>query len=270
MRLHSPLAPGLITWKYRGLIAPLVRRRIASRYRGSVLGMLWAILTPLIMLGIYTFIFSVVFQSKWGGAEENQSNFALFLFSGLILYLIFSECVNEAPSLLRENKLYIQQLVFPTEILPWVSVLTSLFNFLINWLILIFFYCAVMGLPPLTAFFMPVIALPVALITVGTVWFISSLGLYLRDITHVVGLMTTALLFLSPIFYPASAVPDSFQLYYSVNPFVPILNMSKAALFQGSPPRWQTFVFLLIGSWTFAWLGYLWFIHSKKGFPDVV
>jgi len=232
--------------------------------------MLWAILNPLIMLGIYTFIFSVVFQSKWGSSDGSQSNFALFLFSGLILYLIFSECVNEAPSLLRENKVYIQQLVFPTEILPWISVLASIFNFMINWLILIFFYSAVIGPPPVTALFMPLMAIPVALITVGTVWFISSLGLYLRDITHLVGLMTTAILFLSPIFYPASAVPESFQAYYSLNPFVPILTMSKGALFHGLLPSAEAFAFLLIGSWAFAWLGYLWFMYSKRGFADVV
>ena len=270
MRLHSPLAPGAITWKFRQLIVPLARRKIASRYRGSVLGMLWALLNPLIMLGIYTFIFSVVFQSKWGGAGDNQFEFALFLFSGLILYLVFSECVNEAPSLLVTNKLYIQQLVFPTEVLPWVSLYAALFNLAINWLILMIFYSVVVGLPSPTVLYMPLIALPIVFITVGAVWFISSIGLYLRDIAHVVGLLTTALLFLSPIFYPASAVPDAFQAYYSMNPFVPILEMSKGALFHGLPPDWPILGCELLGSWIFAWLGYTWFMHTKKGFPDVV
>jgi lipopolysaccharide transport system permease protein len=270
LSLLNPLTPIVLAGRYRGLLLPLVRRKISARYRGSVLGTSWAVLNPLIMLGIYTFIFSVIFQSKWGIDSSSRPEFALFLFSGLILYSVFAECVNEAPSVLLENRLYIRQLVFPTELLAWVSVLATLFNLLINWVILILFYSLIVGVPTPTILYLPLIAFPVVLITLGSVWIISSVGLYLRDIGHIVGLLTTALLFLSPIFYPAAAVPERFQSYYALNPFVHILEMSKGALFYGQHPHWIQLGASLAGSWIFAWLGYIWFMKTKRGFPDVV
>ena len=183
MSLLNPLTPIVLAGRYRDLLLPLVRRKISARYRGSGLGASWAVLNPLIMLGIYTFIFSVILQSKWGIDSSSRPEFALFLFSGLILYSVFSECVSEVPSVLLENRLYIQQLVFPTELLAWGSVLATLFNLLINWVILILFYSWVVGVPSPALLYFPVIVLPVVLITLGSVWIISSVGLYLRDTT---------------------------------------------------------------------------------------
>jgi lipopolysaccharide transport system permease protein len=267
---YNPLAPLALIVRYRELVFPLTGRRISARYRGSLLGMLWAVLNPLLMLGIYTFIFSVVFQSKWGLDRGDRNEFALFLFSGLILYSVFSGCLNEAPSLLLNNKLYIKQLVFPTEVLAWVSVLSGLFDLVINFVILMVFHAVVLGTPALTLLYFPLIVLPVVLITLGSIWFVASIGIYLRDLGHIVGLVTTALLFLSPIFYPASAVPERFQAYYTLNPFAHILEMSKGALFYGQAPEPALLGACLAGSWAFSWLGYLWFMRAKKGFADVV
>ena len=270
MSSYNPLSLVLLPWHYRELVLPLARRRILSRYRGSVLGVLWAVLNPLFMLAIYTFIFSVVFQAKWGADPGSRSGFALFLFSGLILYSVFSECVNEAPSLLITNKLYIRQLVFPTEVLAWISVLGSLFHLVVNWMILTLFYSVVIGAPSFSVLYLPLTAIPIVLLSLGAVWFISSIGIYLRDLGHVVGLLTTALLFLSPIFYPASAVPAAFRAYYSFNPFVHILENSRMVLLHGSPPAWESLIISILGSWLFAWLGYIWFMKAKKGFSDVI
>ena len=270
MSIYNPLTVLGLSWQYRELAFSLARRKIARRYRGSVLGIFWAALIPLIMLGIYTFIFSVVFQNKWGINSGDRFEFSLFLFSGLILYSLFSDCINEAPSALVENKLFIRQLVFPTEILAWVDLLVGLFNFFINGLVLMSFYSLVIGTPPFTLIYLPLIVLPIVFITLGGVWLVSSIGLYLRDLGHAVRLFTTAFLFLSPIFYPASAVPERFQALYAVNPLVHVLEMSKNALFYGLPPDWEILGFCLIGSWAFAWMAYIWFMKTKKGFADVV
>ena len=267
---HSPLAPIAVAWRYRDLVIPLARRKVSARYRGSVLGMLWAVLSPVILLGIYTFIFSVVLQVKWNLDPGSRDQFALFLFSGMILYSVFADCLNEAPSLMIGNKLYIRQLVFPVEVLPWVSVLSSLFSLGINFLILMTFYGLVLGLPSLSLLYFPLTALPVVLLTLGAVWFFSSMGVYLRDLGHVVGLLTTALLFLSPIFYPATVVPADYRVYYEMNPFVHILEMSRGVIFQGAPPDGWLLAGCIFGSWLFAWLGYSWFMATKKGFADVV
>ena len=270
MNSYNPLAPLALIGRYRELALTLTGRRISARYRGSLLGMLWAVLNPLLMLGIYTFIFSVVFQSKWGIEQGDKPEFALFLFSGLILYSVFSECLNEAPSLLLNNKLYIKQLVFPTEILAWVSVLNGLFNLVINFVILVIFQTVVMGPPTPILLYFPLIVLPIVLITLGSIWFVASIGIYLRDLGHIVRLFTTALLFLSPIFYPASRVPERFQAYYTLNPFGHLLEMSKGVLFYEKAPDPTLLGACLAGSWAFSWLGYMWFMRAKKGFADVV
>ena len=132
------------------------------------------------------------------------------------------------------------------------------------------FYSAVIGAPSFSVLYLPLTAIPIVLLSLGAVWFISSIGIYLRDLGHVVGLLTTALLFLSPIFYPASAVPAAFQAYYALNPFVHILETSRAVLFHGSPPEWGALVISILGSWLFAWLGFIWFMKAKKGFSDVI
>ncbi len=264
---HSFLSTG---WKHRQLIGKLSRRRIETRYRTSVLGMFWSLLHPLFMLGIYTFIFSFVFKAKWNTTGFENTEFALVLFSGLILYSVFAECVNEAPALLVVNQVYIKQLIFPTEILAWVSLLTSLFSFSASALLLLGFYCFVHGSPPLTALWLPVILAPVALITLGVVWLLSSIGLFLRDTSQVVGVLTTALLFMSPIFYPSSMIPEQYQSYYFLNPFARLLDISKGILFRGTPPDWQELFFLTLGSWLVAWLGYIWFMKTKPAFSDAL
>ena len=264
---HSFLWTG---WKHRQLIARLTWRKIEARYRGSILGLLWTLLHPLMMLAIYTFIFSFVFKAKWYMPGGERAEFALFLFSGMIVYAIFAECVNEAPGLMLANQIYIKQLIFPTEILAWVSLATSLFGFFVNSLLLLIFYIAVLGNPPISSLWLPLLIAPVALATLGVIWFLSSIALFLRDIAHVVGVLTTALLFLSPIFYPSSVIPDRFRSYYYLNPFASILDMSKEALFHGAAPDWATLAAFTLGGWVVAWLGYIWFMKTKRTFADVL
>ena len=256
--------------RHRQLIGRLARRRIEARYRGSVLGLAWTLLHPLLMLAIYTFVFSFVFEARWAAVAGQPGEFALFLFSGLIVYAIFSECVNEAPNLMLANETYIKQLVFPTEVLAWTMLLASLFSFVVNALLLLAFCALILGPPPASALWLPLIVLPVVLLTLGVAWFLSSLGVYIRDIGQVVGVLTTALLFLSPIFYPAAAVPESLRAWYFLNPFASILDMSKASLFYGAAPDWARLGWLTLAGWVAAWLGFAWFMKTKRGFADVL
>lgn len=264
---HSFLSAG---WKHRQLIGKLSRRRIETRYRTSVLGLFWSLLQPLFMLGIYTFIFSFVFKAKWNTAGFENTEFGLLLFSGLTLFSLFSQCANEAPELLVGNQAYIKQLVFPTEILAWVSLLTSLFTFATSALLMLGFYCVIHGIPPVTALWLPVVLAPITLITLGAVWFLSSIGLFLRDTSQVVGVLTTALLFLSPVFYPSSMIPEAYRTYYFLNPFASLFDISKGLLFSGTPPDWQQLALLTLGSWLMAWLGFIWFMKTKKAFADAL
>ncbi len=257
-------------WTNRGLISQLVRREFESRFKGSVLGLFWAVLTPLSLLLVYTFVFSEVFKARWSAEIASPTAFALVLFSGLIAFNVFSENFNAAPRLVLQNVSYIKKVVFPLEVLAWVSLLTGLVSAVISALLLLVCYVIVLGMPPGSALYIPLIAVPLCLCTLGAVWFISSLGVFLRDLQHGTGIVTTILMFLSPIFYPLSAVPEQMQVIIFFNPLTPIIEMIRGAVFFGKAPAPILLGISILASWLFAAVGYWWFMRIKKGFADVV
>lgn len=230
----------------------------------------WLLLQPLMLLGIYTLVFSLLFETKWGQAVESRGEFGLFLFSGVLLYSIFSECVNEAPGLMLKHQPYIVQIRFPIEILPWVSLVSSFYLFFCGSLVLLFFHLLVVGLPPPGWFMLPVVLVPIALFTLGVTWFLSSVGVYFRDLSQLTVTFTTALLFLSPVFYPASRIPGSLRTLYDLNPFAILLEASKHLLFFGDAPDWSGLVVVGVASFAVAVMGHAWFVQTRRGFADVV
>lgn len=257
-------------WTNRNLVAQLVRREFEARFRGSALGVLWAVLTPLSLLLVYTFVFSEVFKARWSADISSPAAFAVVLFSGLIAFNIFSENFNGAPRLVLQNISYVKKVVFPLEILAWVSLLTVLISAGISGMLLLVCYIFVLGIPPLTVLYIPLLLIPLCLSTLGAVWFISSLGVFLRDIQHGTSIITTILMFLSPIFYPLSAVPENARTLIFLNPLTCIIEMIRDALFFNKPPSAYMLGISLCLSWCFAALGYWWFIRIKKGFADVI
>jgi lipopolysaccharide transport system permease protein len=255
---------------HRPLIWRLAKRELAARYRGSLLGTLWAVLTPLLMLSVYTFVFRSVFQARWRSDEGSNGEFALLLFAGLILFNVFSECVSRAPGLMLENVSYIKKVVFPLEILPVVSLVVALCNAAIGFAILALFYGPVFGLPPVTVLLLPLPLLPLCLMTLGLSWFLSAAGVFLRDLRQVIGVAMTMLMFMSPIFYPISAIPEGFRPLLALNPLTPILEQARDLLFWGRLPDWSVWFLTSAAGALCAWLGHLWFVKTRKGFADVV
>lgn len=253
-----------------GLIAQLSRREIASRYRGSILGATWSFVTPLLMLAIYTFVFSVVFKTRWNTAVDSRVEFALVLFAGLTVFNLFAECFGRAPSLMLENPSYIKRIVFPLEALAWVIVLNALFNALVSFGILIVAYVVLVGLPPLTIVWLPLILVPYILLILGIVWFLASTGLYVRDIRQFVAVVLPMLMFASPLFYPISSLPEKIRGYMWLNPLaVPIEQVRDVVLF-GNPPDLVDLALYVFLSLAAAWAGLVWFLVTKRGFADVV
>ena len=257
-------------WRNRGLVSLLIAREIAGRYRGSFLGLVWSFFHPLLMLAVYTFVFSVVFRARWGGAEESRFEFALVLFAGLMVYSLFAECLNRAPSLILNNINYVKRVVFPLEVLPWVAMGASLFHMAISFFVWFLAYTTLFGVPPLTVFLFPVVLIPLILLTLGLSWLLASLGVYLRDVTQVVGVLTSVLMFLTPIFYPLTSLPPEFQYWLSYNPLTPLVGLVRDALMWGRAPDWQSFGFFTLGALAAAWLGFAWFQKTRKGFADVL
>jgi lipopolysaccharide transport system permease protein len=222
------------------------------------------------MLAVYAFVFSVVFEARWDMTAGNRREFALILFAGLLLFTLFADCVNRAPGLMLENVAYIKKVVFPLEVLPWVMLLGALFNAGVSLLVLVAFQVVVRGVPPSTALLLPLVAVPLILLTLGLSWFLSSLGVFIRDLQQIVRVATTALLFLSPIFYPPSAVPEAYRRYVYANPLTAILEQSRQVLFYAQMPDWCVWMLLVAGGWLVACVGYAWFVRTRKGFGDVV
>jgi lipopolysaccharide transport system permease protein len=257
-------------WKSRSLIKALVGREIVGRYRGSVMGVLWSFFLPVLMLAVYTFVFSVIFRARWNTGSDSKTEFALILFAGLLVFNFFSECVNRAPGLILANTSYVKKVVFPLEILPVVTLGTALFHCMVGLLAWLLFYMIFFGAPPLTALLFPVVLLPLLFLTAGISWLLASLGVFLRDVAQVVGVVTTVLMFLSPIFYPVSALPESFQKVLLLNPLALVIEQTRDVLIFGKALHWPVYFASLVGSIVVAWLGYAWFQKTRKGFADVL
>lgn len=257
-------------WRNRELIATLSKRDILSRYRGSILGLFWSFFQPLLMLVIYTFVFSVVFKARWNAESNSTVEFALVLFSGLIIFNFFSESLLKAPSLIIAHPNYVKKVIFPLEILPWVSLGAAFFQFLINACVWLLCYIVLCGIPHPTLLFLPLIILPVMLMVLGLSWFISSLGVYLRDIGHIINIFITILMFLSPIFYPITALPLKYQLYLKINPLAHAIENIRDILYWGKVPNILSYSVFLVFSVICAWIGFIWFQKTRKGFADVL
>ncbi|MDR2710290.1 MAG: ABC transporter permease [Burkholderiales bacterium] len=256
--------------KNRSLIKSLVVREIVGRYRGSVMGVLWSFFLPVLMLAVYTFVFSVIFKARWNTGSDSKTEFALILFAGLLVFNFFSECVNRAPGLVLANTSYVKKVVFPLEILPVVTLGTALFHCGVGLLAWLLFYVIFFGAPPPTALLFPIVLLPLLFLTAGISWLLASLGVFLRDVAQVASVATTVLMFLSPIFYPSSALPESFKKVLLLNPLALIIEQTRDVLIFGKAPAWGVYFMSLLGSLIVAGLGYAWFQKTRKGFADVL
>lgn len=256
-------------WTRRALIRQMVWREVIGRYRGSFLGLLWSFVTPLLMLTVYTFVFSVVFQGRWGGGSENRFEFALVLFAGLIVFNLFSECVSRAPGLILANVNYVKKVIFPLEILPWVSLGAALFHALISLAVLMVFLSMKMSLP-WTAALLPVVLFPLLPLIMGLSWLLASLGVFIRDIGQFMGMLMTVLMFMSPIFYPASALPEKVRGWLYLNPLTFIIEQAREVVIWGNAPDWSGLLIYLGLAMIVAWAGLAWFQKTRKGFADVL
>lgn len=266
----SPLEMFASAWRNRGLIGQMARREVVGRYRGSVLGIVWSFFNPVLMLAVYTFVFSVVFKARWHAGSDSKTEFAIVLFAGMIMFGIFSECVNRAPSLVLSNPNYVKKVVFPLEIMPWVTLGSALFHALISLAVLLLFALVVNQALPWTAFLLPLVALPLVFLVLGLGWFLGAMGVFLRDVGQTVGLLTTVLMFLSPVFYPATALPEEFRRLLLLNPLAAVIESARDVLLWGRMPDWLALAPHFAASLLVAWLGFAWFQKTRKGFADVL
>ena len=266
----SPVGAVRSLWANRQLIARMGQREIIGRYKGSAMGLAWSFITPLFMLAIYTFVFSVVFQARWGTSEESKTQFAVVLFAGLIVHTLFSDVINRAPQLVLGNVNYVKKVVFPLEILPVVQLLSATFHALVSVAVLIAAQLVFQGSLPITALLLPVVLLPFLLLTLGLAWCLASLGVFVRDVGQTISLVTSVMLFMSPVFFPVQSLPPALQPWMHLNPLTFVIEQVREVVVWGRLPDWQGLAVYSIASIATAWLGFAWFQKTRKGFADVL
>jgi lipopolysaccharide transport system permease protein len=252
----------------------MTRREVIGRYKGSAMGLAWSLFNPILMLAVYTFVFSVVFKARWGatvaGGDESKAQFAMVLFVGLIVHGLFAEVLNRAPTLVLNNANYVKKVVFPLEILPVVSLGAALFHCLASLVVLLVAFAIFNGHLQLTAIFIPAVILPLLVLTLGIAWMLASLGTYLRDVGQTIGLVTTILMFLAPVFYPIAALPDEFRPFIMANPLTFVIEQIRAVVIWGNLPDWEGLGVYTMAAVGVGWAGYAWFQKTRKGFADVI
>ena len=255
----------------RHLIFQMTKRDVIGRYKGSIMGVMWSFFNPLFLLMIYTFVFSVVFEARWGGGlPESKSQFAILLFVGMIVHTLFAETLNRAPGLILSNVSYVKKIVFPLEILPVVAIGAALFHVLISVLVLVVASILINGYLSWTIVFLPLVLLPLLVLTLGVAWALASLGVFLRDVAQPIGLVMTVLLFASPVFYPITALPEYIRPWLMLNPLTFVIEQTRAVLIYGKMPDWAGLAIYSLVSVVIGWVGYAWFQKTRKGFADVL
>ncbi|MCU0956457.1 MAG: ABC transporter permease [Hydrogenophaga sp.] len=270
-RSVAPQALFTSLWQHRALIGALAKREILVRYKGSIFGVAWSFLTPLLTLLVFTFVFGEIFQARWGGARESGTlDFATALFAGLMVYTFFAEALSRAPSLIVGNPNFVKKVVFPVEILPLTSTLGAAFQLGMAYLLLLLMLQFSQWPVGASVALVPLILLPLIVLTQGLCWLLSALGVFVRDIGQLVQPALTALLFLSPIFYPLSSVPPALQGLFRLNPITYTVEAIRNALLHGTAPDWTTFAAFSALCAAVAWLGFAVFQWTRNGFADVI
>lgn len=268
----SLVALGKSLWRNRQLILQMTQREVVGRYKGSAMGMAWSFFNPVFMLVVYTFVFSEIFKSRWGGVggDDSKTQFAVVLFVGMIVLSLFSEVLNRAPGLILANVNYVKKVVFPIEILPVIAMGAALFHTLISLGVLLAAFLLFNGYLHWTAVFTPLVLLPLVILTIGLAWMLASLGVFLRDVGQTIVIITTVLMFLSPVFYPVTAVPERFRPFIMANPLTFIIEQAREVLIWGHLPNWLGLGAYTLAAVAIAWAGYAWFQKTRKGFADVL
>lgn len=269
-RLLNPLSPYAALLGSARLTFDLTRRDVAGRYRGALGGQLWAFLTPLLMLAIYSFVFGYIFKSRWTASETGDVNFSIVLFVGLIFANFLSECLNRAPGLIVSNPNYVKKVVFPLEVLPWVAVGAALFHAAISLLVLLLAMLFT-GTPiPPTAMLLPLVFAAFIPMVAGFTWFLAAMGVFFRDLQQFVAVLSTALVFLAPIFYPRTLLPEEYRWLLMLNPLSAVVEAARDLVLWGQLPDWRIALAYSLVSLAVAWLGWATFQLTRKGFADVL
>jgi lipopolysaccharide transport system permease protein len=259
-------------WELPGrfdLVVSLARRELAARYKGSVLGIVWAVLTPIVMIAIFTFIFAGLFRARFG-ASGSGWDYALYLFCGLLPWTAFQESLQLSSTTIVSHANLVKRVVFPLETLPVAQALAALGNQMFGTIALLIGTLLIQHQLYPTLLWLPVLVLPQLLATLGAAWLLASLGVFLRDIVQGLTLLLMAWMYLTPIIYPESIVPERFKPFINLNPFTPLIRSYRRIMLEGAGPDWRGLAYFTIFALIIFIFGYWWFARTRKNFADVI
>ncbi len=254
----------------RSLLAELTKREILGRYRGASIGLLWSLISPFLMLMVYTLAFGYILRSRWPGTSGSTTDFALILFVGLVVHGFFAECLTRAPQLVLSNPGYVKRVVFPLEILACSMTLTALFHLAMNLVVLVALKWFWHGELYWHMLLLPLVIAPLAILTVAVGWFLSALGVYLRDISQFVGVLATAMLFLSSAIIPLESLPEDYRWVFRANPLTLIIDQAREVVIWGRMPDWTALGIYTACVSGLALLSLAFFRRMRGGFADVL
>lgn len=258
-----------ILWRHRSLILELTKREFSGRYQGSFGGIVWTFVQPLFLLTVYTVAFGVILKSRWG-FSGGTADYALMLFAGLIVFNAFSECLIRSTTLITSNPNFVKKVVFPLELLPVITVATALIHALIGTAVWFLGYLLLFGIPKSSVIMFPLIMLCLVPVLLGVAWLLSALGVIVRDIGQLTGMINHTLLFLTPIFYSIEAAPPMLQKLLMLNPLTFIVEQFRLVLFYGQMPALRGLAVYFALASLFSWISLVLFRRLRPSFADMV
>lgn len=256
-------------WKRRSLIREMCKRELQTQFRGSFMGWAWLVLSPLLLLLVYTVIFSAVFDTAEAATRGGRVAYPLLIFSGMVIFHLFADCMQRAPLLLREHANYLKRVVFPVEILAFVILGAALVRALVSFALLLFVYVLLHGPPPATALLLPLVWLPLCLGFLGAIWLLSAVGLFVRDIHQIIMTFMTVLILISPVFYGAHQLPEAVRPFYMINPIAGYIEATRDVLIWGTAPDPAVLLPHAAFGLLFLWFGHTVFRRLRPQFADV-
>ncbi len=259
----------LALYRHGALIQSFVKRDLQARYKGSAIGLFWSVIHPLIMLLLYTFVFSTILKIRVGATEGTQY-FAIYLFCGMLPWNAFAEGLSRSSGVILEHANLIKRAVFPSEVLPVYPVVSGIVNELIGFGILLTALVATAHAFSSAMLFLPVILLLQFTLTMGLAWIIAGTTVFVRDLGQILGVILTFWIFLTPIFYTVSLVPAQMRFLLAINPMYALVEGYRSLILKGQLPPWQSLAFLTLCASVAFLVGYRAFTRMQPAFADVI
>lgn len=252
-----------------GLVWAWVARDLRARYRGSTIGLFWSVCHPLILLLLYTFVFSTILRVRIG-PEVGTGSFPLFLFAGMLPWIAFAESLSRSASVILENASLIKRTLFPSEVLPVSLVISAMISQLIGLGVLLLALLLTSHKIGGSLLVLPAILVLQFLLTAGLAWILAATNVFFRDVGHLLGMALTLWMFLTPIVYPPSMVPEKFRILVILNPLAPLVGAFRASLLGGQFPDGGSLA-VLVGFALAAFFAGSWMFGAvKRSFADVI